>query len=93
MFFIASSVSPYSTTRFVARIEGPPLAVPQSGISASSCGQTVPDFAEFIIGPASGRPQWLHPGYSRPLAADHGGDREQPLFAGPLALVIVEELE
>jgi hypothetical protein len=26
-------------------------------------GQPVPDYAEFIIGPAGGRTRWLHPGY------------------------------
>jgi hypothetical protein len=25
--------------------------------------RTVPDFAEFIIGPAEGRTRWLNPGY------------------------------
>src|SRR5258708_32865599 len=24
-------------------------------------GQPIPDYAEFIIGPAEGRPRWLHP--------------------------------
>ena len=27
--------------------------------------RAVPDFAEFIIGPAEGRTRWLNPGYSR----------------------------
>jgi hypothetical protein len=26
--------------------------------------QLIPDFAEFIIGPAKGRTQWLNPGYT-----------------------------
>jgi hypothetical protein len=29
----------------------------------------LPDFAEFIIGPANGRTRWLNPGYS-PLQAN-----------------------
>jgi hypothetical protein len=28
--------------------------------------ETVPDFAEFIIGPAEGRTRWLNPGYTVP---------------------------
>jgi hypothetical protein len=26
-------------------------------------GQPIPDYAEFIIGPAEGGTRWLHPGY------------------------------
>jgi hypothetical protein len=26
-------------------------------------GQPIPDYAEFIIGPAEGGSRWLHPGY------------------------------
>jgi hypothetical protein len=29
----------------------------------------VPDYAEFIIGPAEGRTRWLHPGYGHSLSA------------------------
>src|SRR6266853_240110 len=29
-------------------------------------GRAVPDFAEFVIGPAEGRTRWLNPGYSPP---------------------------
>src|SRR5260370_19546942 len=30
-------------------------------------GQPIPDYAEFIIGPAGGRTRWLHPGYTSRL--------------------------
>ena len=33
-------------------------------------GQPVPDYAEFIIGPAGGRTRWLHPGYGLGTATD-----------------------
>ena len=33
----------------------------REGVAAGH--KTIPDFAEFIIGPAGGRTRWLHPGY------------------------------
>src|SRR5215470_3666825 len=43
---------PVLTRRLVARMERSVIR-----------GQPVPDYAEFIIGPARGRTRWLHPVY------------------------------
>src|SRR5258708_26514106 len=106
MFFIAPSVSPKSTTRFVVRMEDRRFAVPDPG----SAHHLVDRPSRISWSLSSGRPtgsglrptRWQAPAgpggtiraalpephplrpRRRPLAADHGGDREQPLFAGPL---------
>jgi hypothetical protein len=33
----------------------------------------IPDYAEFIIGPAEGRTRWLHPGYGGSPCSLHVG--------------------